>query len=288
MTPESSLDRFLSQRGPTLLSGAWRRNNRANLYVGGSLLAFGAVFLGVALANYPAAAPGAIGPLLAGAINLGVHFAMRRGARNRPVPAALTSDAKILLSRLVRLHAGWGSGYHYWGPTSVGHHGLASKRAAMEEWRAQMGQIGAGPWLNALGLGAKSAQEVLSEPVFAVLESAAFQYNRVVGLLASGDDRLGKIVMTVQTAIDEAIADVFHQAAMLEQFPESSGSARKVCEDRTASLREIADRVEALQRREPTLTERLSYTSAVDEALEELRLQTMAESELLRNEKNTG
>jgi hypothetical protein len=286
MAPESSLDRFLAQRGQTLLYGSWRRNTKINLIVGVGITVFGLAFLGIALALFPPAAIGAIGPLFAGAINVGVHFHMRRLARRGPNAPALTKEAQGLLGQLLRAQGGWAYGHHNYGPSQPGtQQRWASRRAAMDQWRAQSY---VNPWLSVMGLGGKSAQETLPEPVFGVLEAAAFQYNRVLGLLSVADDRLGKMANTIQAAIDEAIADVFHQAAMLQSFPESSGATRKVCEDRTASLREIADRVEALQRREPTLTERLSYTSAVDEALEELRLQTMAESELLHNEKNPG
>jgi len=67
---------------------------------------------------------------------------------------------------------------------------------------------------------------------------------------------------------------------MLFLFPEGGVASKQRIKTINRMLAETADRAEAMSVREPTISERLGYRSAMDDVLEDLRLTQSAHDEL--------
>jgi hypothetical protein len=129
----------------------------------------------------------------------------------------------------------------------------------------------------------KSAREFLTDPAFELLDRAAIEYNRIAGCLetgrATGSATLIKVAPSVLQAADEAMADVLHQASVLDRYPESHEAATLAAEDEIRLLRETADRVEDLSIAPPDGA-RTTAASRLEGVLEDLRFEQLARSEL--------
>jgi hypothetical protein len=217
----------------------------------------------------------ALGPFIAGAVNMAVAQVLRRKLAQNPRPAAdVTPEAKKMLTalsfRFVWSKNPWMWGQQqWWDPSAMGQ---PDGDATWNSWNPQ------GSWINYYN----TRLDALPEIVWASMENAAFNYNRLVGAIeASGSSSsIQRLAPRITQGADEAILDVMHQAQLISKFPEGAGSIQAQLETRVATLKELGDRVEALVLREPTFTERLAQRTTADEVLDELRLEQAAYHEL--------
>jgi hypothetical protein len=267
---KSSLDRFLQQRAQHLITGAFGLNSLVFQQLIGAICTVAAVGIGIAsfVTRQPELLAGASGPLIAGGVNLVVPSIIRRRLGQRAsTDATMTPEARSFLISLLRKASGWGIGWPEGHPMSRLYERRMMRRIALG---------------TAFGLAPRSVKDVLDARLFEILDGACYEYNRVLGIIETGhgNPTILKMSRQIQLAADEALFDVFHQAATVSQYPESTSSVEQRCESRTNALRELGDRLENLQTREQTLTERIAYSSTMDTVLEELRMDDLARTEL--------
>ena len=273
----SSLDRFLLNRAPALigLSGA-RASVMANGALGVlfSLTGLGFIIGGIAT-HQPEMAYSSAGPLFGGVVNLMVAGMMRkRVAHMDPANVKLSSEAKEFLHKLMRQAFGWR--YAWVGWDSYRYQGLLGRR------RRHLRSVLWGR--TDASADQRPAAELLRPELFALLDEAAQHFNRIQGCLTVARTDAGGALKKMRPAIveaaDETMAEVLHQAALMENYPESNTQGTRIVANRVAALRETADRVEAMQAREPSLMERMAPSSTMDSVLEELRMEEIARTEL--------
>jgi hypothetical protein len=260
-----SLERYLKTRGAQILGHSM---NWAGLTlqatIGGLLLAFGiglAIF--AKLSGQGEIVPAGLGPILAGGINLSIALGIRRRiSPETPVRAEMTRDAKALLLTLYREVAGWPSS-----PFGREHRGLRFRTRRVQR-RLMMAGYGAPVPLP-------------NEQVVALLEGAATAYNRISAAVAVNRDvpAIAKIATRVTLAADEAMAEVFHQAATLSRYPEGFDAGRGKIDTQVNALNEVATRLESLAASGSENHEK-RLRSSVDDVLSELRLEQLARTEL--------
>lgn len=267
----SSVDRFIWDRGAGLLGYgyAYDQNGPLGLYIGGGVqVALGITFgiaelFGVGRAPAVFGAIGAIEFIVGLGMIIGGLLLRRKLNREVRTEARLTTEGRRLLTRVYQhvgwtqhqnLHAGWN-----WG--------------------------GWGLW------GKRTSAQVLTPESFALLEAAAFEFNRLSGLLKIDGSRvhptIDKLRASIRAAADEARIGIWNQVAILEKVPESQASVTRQIEADIAALREMAERVENLQQSERSFTERLGGTSAIDSVLDQLRLDESARAELAAEQDGT-
>lgn len=132
--------------------------------------------------------------------------------------------------------------------------------------------------------GGHSASSFLEPIVFDMLEEAAFEYNRTIGMLVAAHEArhsvLDKMTPSIVGALDDSMATLFHHASLLERFPESAGSTFESARQQVSQMKEVADRVDAMRSRGQTLTDRLEYATRIESVLEDLRLDQASRTEL--------
>lgn len=246
----SSLARYLDDRGWRLLgSSQMSRTYRMSQRVSYFMLGLGVVLAVVLFAatGLVEASLGALGPLIAGGVNLTIFKAAKRRADVEGTsPVALTPQATGLL------------------------HGLMPNAVAF---------MGPGYQRN---LRMRVANPLLNNDLHDLLEAAAFQANRVAAVLGSmevsTDSSVRRLGPSSRQACDETMGEIFHHGAILAQYPESPNAPRAEIESRTRDLAELATRLESLQ---GSLSMGLPATSgAMGALLEDLRLQDLAHREL--------
>jgi hypothetical protein len=207
-----------------------------------------------------------LGPLLGGAINLAVGLTLYGRIRRAPVgnKVQLSPEARSLLASTLNKMGG-----------------------RMLAWARQNGDLSTDGGIEDSGMpiwnppALKSSKEVLNERCFGLLNEAAHECNRIQACLTgSQDTAILRRAMIIATASDEGMAQVLQQAALLERFPESGSATEFSARRQIESLREIADRLEAMHTREPLLTDRMDASNTVDHVLDELRLESLARQEL--------
>lgn len=223
---------------------------------------------------------GAIGPLIGGGINLGIGLALRRKLQQTPNEPKLSPEAKhFIIDLMKQTHTGWNSGHGY-GPLWKGVQPTqpANPLANGETIFHQLGKH----W----GMIPKTPKDILPKPLHDVLETACYHYNRVFGILEGtrGDSVFAKISQTAKSGADEAIFAILHHAATMHRFPETISAASRDCEEKIRALKELADGLETMQGRPATISDRLGYSSAMESALEEVRLERLAREELGRTD----
>jgi hypothetical protein len=276
MGKESSLDRFLKNRAALGLGLVNRRITAIQSMVGALLTGMGVVTLvSSATAGAPQIAPSALPMLMAG----GIMFAMSQLIRKRfsflqGADWKLSLEAKGLLLKLVRKRLGWldggGFGMSPVGPIGIGRHA----RRELRHLAWETGDF-------SIGIFSRPIADISPE-VIELLDVAAEQYNRIAGLVHTPAPRsaMAKLAPSATAAADEAMADILHEAATLDKYPESAAPTRKQIEGYIHSLIELADRLEGIATRDQSLTEKIDYASKMDSVLEELRLEQLARSEL--------
>jgi hypothetical protein len=263
---ESSLNRFLRSSAPELLMlSQWRTNYVVNGLIG---IVMVLVALGVGIAMLATRrwelVGGMLGPLLGGVANLWVAwYAKSRGQTRRPAASKLTPEARKFLTELTKQTQGW-----QWGQQATLPKGPPPKNARVV-----------------------APEDALDFNVFTILEQAAYQYNRVQGVLtateSSKDVTVLRLRKSAEVAADEAIGEVFHHAATLSKYPESMKVAEANIQARIDALSELAERLEQLCQREPSLTDRLGASTVMDSVLEDLRIDAQARQELRLSESQT-
>jgi hypothetical protein len=154
-----------------------------------------------------------------------------------------------------------------------------NKNERMRERDAWRRMIASGSW----GQRQQSARQCLNPVAFEMLDKAAFQYNRVAGILGTGHPEVARFGPTIKAAADQAMADVFHVGYLLDAFPESQSTAMAKADQEIAAFTELADRLESMQKQPALGAEVASPTSSpISNVLEELRLDQLARAELVK------
>ncbi len=263
--PETSLDRFLKNRAAHAL--VWSNRSAMQIQIGIGIL-LSAIGVGMACSPAfgadPQVAFGAAGPLLAGAVNAGVGFTMRKRFANQSnAQWKLTPEAKALLYKLVRDRLGW------WGiGANPGAHGFAGIHARRAMRR--------GIWYST------TSRDTLEPQAEELLEEAAEQFNRILGTFEAADSSAGlkRMAPNALAASDEVMAEILHHAAMLDKYPESGETSESLILEKIQSLRELADGAQELATKSGSIIERATRNSTMDGVLDELRLEKMARAEL--------
>jgi hypothetical protein len=189
----------------------------------------------------------------------------------------LSSEAKGLLLKLVRRRLGWMDG----GSFAIGSPSMGMGIGLGKHGRRQLRHIAWDNGESAFRMLSKPPEEVSPE-VIEFLDVAAEQYNRISGILQAPSQTasLSKLGASAIAAADEAMADILHQAANLDKFPESATTTRKQIDNAVRAMMELGNRLEEIATRDQLLTEKVNYSSKMDSVLEELRLDQLARSEL--------
>ncbi|MBC8064239.1 MAG: hypothetical protein H7Y17_05370 [Chlorobia bacterium] len=278
---QSSIQRFLQNRASQIVMGNYGRSAFGwHIGIGAALVALsvGMVIGGIA-SGIAGLIFGALGPLIGGGINLGIGLALRRRLQQTPNEAKLSSEAKSFIVDLMKqTHTGWNSSHGY-GPFWTGVQKTAPPASPLVNGETIFHQLGK-HW----GMIPKTPKDILPKPLNDVLETACYHYNRIFGILEGtrGDSTFSKIAQSAKSGADEAIFGILHHAATMHRFPETISSASRDCEDKIRALKELADGLETMQSRPATISDRLGYSSAMESALEEVRLERLAREELGR------
>lgn len=261
-TGTGSLERFVKTKGWLFSSvNCSRRAFKIQGMIGGSLLAVGLAIMAMPLFGAEKQLFFAsLGPVIAGGTNLIVAAAMKKRFNSAAKePMTLSSEARSVMRALNRKY---------------------NPRKAWEwddsMWQEQMG------WTPGTQ-GSAAASADLSEAVLEELEKAAYQYNRIAAVLVAAGSAQSSVVRMatkVETAANESMGDVLHQAGLLAAFPEGSEAVSMRLHGTIKDLTELADRTQALLLAEPTFTERLVQRTGIQDVLDELRLEQAARSEL--------
>jgi len=273
MDPQaSSLDRFLRNGAHDFLGSTWGGNSSALAGgIWGGLLGGGLAFLFASVTvGSPDVGAAVSGGIAAGMVSLGVVGAMRkRLARFEKPTVKLSDEARRFLFRAMR--QAFGARY-----TWIVHEPRMKER--IQERRRALFSARIDEWEQ------RPAESFLHPDVFALLDAAAKDYNRIQGELTLAEAEPGvtlkKMKPAIMQAANETMADLLHEASMMETYPERGGSAGRVSERHLAALRETADRVEALHASEPDVPEGLAATRTMDSVLEDLRMEQIARAEL--------
>jgi hypothetical protein len=269
----TAIERFMRNRCGAFLPV--RKNGRrgfvAQMAIGGAFTAAGVgLFTIGSQLRISGMESGSIGPLIAGLTNLLVGSIFYSKARGRTgEDAKVTPEARAFLMELNRLTSGMT--WEWSDPSMMDYQYGWNRRPGVRRGSLILGvRKGKGP------------REALPAPLFDLLERACHEYNRVSGVvqLATNTSPVKKLSDAALNGSDETILEVFHQAALVSRYPESSAAATQTMELRIAALQELANGLEQLQTRQPALSDRLNATSAMERVLEELKLDAMAREEL--------
>jgi hypothetical protein len=279
VTEQSSIQRFLQNRASQIVMGNYGRTASGwHVAIGAGLIALSAgMFIGGLASGIAGLMFGALGPLIGGGINLGIGLALRRRLQQTPNEPRVSSEAKhFLIDLMKQTHTGWNSGHGY-KPLWTGTQQPLPPANPLANGETIFHQLGK-HW----GMIPKTPKDILPRPLHDVLEVACYHYNRVFGILEGtrGDAAFAKVSQTARSGADEAIFAVLHHAATMHRFPETISAASRDCEEKIRALKELADGLERLQVRPAGISDRLSYSSAMDSALEEVRLERLAREEL--------
>ena len=256
----SSLDRFLWGRGQELLDPRWLRGDVSGLLTAGGLqLAIGLALIatGSFSGNGPHYVLLATGLALA-LVGAGVLSLARRrmiARQSWPVPLQpLSNDGQRLLHKIC-CHIG----YYNWQDEPYGR-SLTGLR------------------------GVRTSSQVLPDDLFGLMDRAAFQFNRIDGLLkersSSIDKSLKALEPNVRAACYESMSIVVNHASWIDTFPENKDDHRRTIEQKTEKLQELADRLSALVGSRPTLTEAVTARTVMDDVLDRIGQEEEARREL--------
>jgi hypothetical protein len=282
LAEESSLDRYLESQAGLMLSHASMRRGVVIMTAVGTLMLLMALVICVAalVTGHDAAMAGAIGPTIAGSVNLIVSRVLKR--RINPaleVNANLTPEARGFMANLMKDVYGWPQAWGAVEPHPVwnAENGYMSRHQRIRERHVWRHMLASGSW----GKRQQSAKQCLNPAAFDMLDKAAYQYNRIAGILGTGHPEVARFAPTIKSAADQAMADVFHVGYLLDSFPESQSSAQAKADQEIASLTELAERMESMQRQPAVGSEAVVRTSSpISNLLEELKLDQSARAEL--------
>jgi hypothetical protein len=262
-----SLDRFMTARGAAL-AGVVDDTERIRIMgiVGSVYGIAGALQTGIgaalAIGGNPNPVPGLFfvgGVLLAtSGLLAGIRNSFKRRMQQQPQTVEATPEAKALMQKLL---------------THL--HGMPfSHKFRRRRYRRLMAQE-----IISLPKDARS-KDVLRAETFALLESAAQEANRIYGMVeqteGEADSSVKQMAPSILAAADEAMATLFHTAAQIEKFPESSAAVQAEAESQIAELRELAEQMEEIcAAAEPSVS-----SSRLQTVREALRAELRAREEL--------
>lgn len=249
--------------------------------VGALMLAIAAVFILTSLfTGAPQASAGALGPMIGGIVN--VLLWKRFHGRFKPaleVNAELTPEARAFMAQLMQEVYGWP---YPWGSVEAhnpfsGEGSYQSPHERRRERRAWRRMYAAGSW----GKRQRSARDCLNPAAFEVLDRAAAEHNRISGILETGHPELARYASSIRAAADQAMADVFQWAQIVENYPESGQAPQEKAEAEISALHELGDRLLTIQSQQPLeIDQPKPRPNAINAVLEELRLDQLAREEL--------
>ena len=263
-----SLDRYITERGAALAdvtNDARRVKIMGILATVYGLLGAGELSLGLAVGGaahtvflIQSAFWLATGGIMA-SIRGGMKWRMRQKQQAISVP--ITPEAKLLIQKLLTHLYGW--------PFSRVHRRLHYRRQANQEGN---------PLPESL-----RCSEVLNEEIFTLLEAAAQQANRILGMLDQAHDNpnspLKEMAPSITAATDEAMSAIFDTAAQIEKFPENKSHAEALVQSQIADLQALAEQVEQLN-----AVTTIRSTTRLHTVLETLRADLVARQELNESE----
>jgi len=255
---QSSVQRFLQNRASQLLIGSYSRAGSSwQIGIGGLCLATGTgLLIGGLASGQPGLIFGALGPLIAGTINLPIGLIMRRRYQQTASEPRLTPEARGFLWNLMKqTNTNWGPHHmqgHWQGHRHIG--GIPQAPSPIANGETFFHQLGK-HW----GFLPKTPKDILPKPLYELLETSCYHYNRIHGMLEGGreDTSLSKIAQTARSGADEAIFGILHHAATMHRFPETISSASRDCEEKIRALKELADGLEKIQTRPVAISDRL-------------------------------
>jgi hypothetical protein len=265
----SSLDRFVTTRGPILADIVSDSRRLLVMTILSTLYGVvGTGFIAGAAAGGDAVLPLAItgGICLAtgglvGGIRAWLKFRLKPEQTTR---AELTAEAKELLCALID---------HVQGRTF----GRGRRRRLREAMRRGITNPAR----------TQRSEDLLAPEAFRLLDSAASQYNRILGVIdggiQEGRDGLTRFSPDILAAADTTMAQLLDAAVLLNRLPETARRLEAEVHSRVQELTELADEVERLRTSivsSPTLAEGVS---PVRHVLEELRADQRARDELRRS-----
>lgn len=127
-----------------------------------------------------------------------------------------------------------------------------------------------------------TTRQFVGEEEFALLDTAAFHYNRVLGVIEAHEAHSGvaRIAAGARAAADEAMVAIFNLVGQVHKAPEIAPTLRGSATAQIAALKELGDRLQEIVAAPPSLTDKLGSTSAMDAVLEQLRMDEIARREL--------
>jgi hypothetical protein len=131
--------------------------------------------------------------------------------------------------------------------------------------------------------GRRSAREVLDSRVFEMMETVAYQYNRVHGYLSQPvrpGSSLPSDASRIQVAADQAMIDALSIARSMQQFPENIDALRPSMEVCANALQEAADLVRSIAGTKGVAAPLHEQAVLLRGVLEDLRIENSARSEL--------
>lgn len=279
---ESSLDRYLESQAGLMLSHANLRRSVVIMTAVGTAMLIMALLICIAalVTGHDAAMAGAIGPTIAGSVNLIVSRVLKR--RINPaleVNANLTPEARGFMANLMKDVYGWPQAWGAIEPRAVWNSepGYMSRHDRIRERHVWRRMLASGSW----GKRQQTAKQCLNPVAFAMLDKAAFQYNRIAGILGTGHPEVARFEPTIKAAADQAMADVFHVGYLLDSFPESQSSAQAKADQEISALTELGERLETMQQQPAIGSEAVVRASSpISNLLEELKLDQSARAEL--------
>lgn len=137
-------------------------------------------------------------------------------------------------------------------------------------------------WWQSL-FGRKTARNLLSTTSADLFERAAYDYNRIAGMLKLTKEAGGKanhLAPQIQAASNEAMISLINQIALLESNPETKGPIEVQCREQIRKLNELAALFESRLEEPTSIMDRLSSTNLMDNVLDQLRYEKEAQQEL--------
>lgn len=265
----SSLDRFVTTRGPVLAgladdSGRLRTMTILSTFyavVGASFFAGAAAFDGGALAM---AATGGLFLATSGLLG-GIRLWLKsRLQPEETTRAELTPDANELLRALI---------HHLQGRT-FGRRRRRRLRRAMQRGMTDPERT-------------QRCEAILTPEAFDLLESAAFEYNRILGVIDGsgqpGGAGFARFIPEILAASDATMAELLDTAALLNRLPETAPRLEAEARSRVRELTELGGEVERLRGASLSSPVPAEDATPVRRLLEELRADQRAREELHRS-----
>ncbi len=245
---ESPLDRFLRTRGASILGqNVWGRSWKIQAGVGAVCLAAAAgMGIGAAAFGPPELAFGALGPGIAGIVNLCIGLGFRAAGRKQGATLALSPEARALLHALVVRSMVWQPG----------------RRVRVGAFHPEQTWVG------------YTAPAEPPTEAMALLDRGAEAHNRLTLALADArNERSNRL----RSAADAGMVELLERTVLLAARSSDLAPGLAEMEDTVQRLTELAERVEATT----SLPEGTSnLRSTLDATLEELRAEDVARQEL--------